>query len=402
LNKQVKVLLFVLLALSLTLAACQPAAAPAAEEPAEEMAAEEPAEEMEAEEPAEEMAAEEPAAEEPAEEMEAEEPAEEMAEKELVRFGDQQWQSLWINNAIAMFVIEHGYGYPVEVIEMTTPVFQQSIVEGDIQVNMESWFMNYPDWWTEVVDDGSVVDAGEIFESSAQGWYVPRYVIEGDAERGIEPIAPDLKSVFDLPEYASLFPDPEDPDKGVLVSCITGWQCAEVNRIKFYAYGLPDTYNILEPGSQGALDAAIAGAYKKGDPVLAYYWEPTWLLGTYDMVRLEEPEYTDECWAAMESIRVEGEELDVTVVTPEMGCAYENLGIPAAINGEFAERAPEVAEFVTNMFLGTDRLNEIAAYMTNNEVSADEAVIWFFKEYPDQWHEWVPEDVAAKVEAALP
>lgn len=36
----------------------------------------------------------------------------------------------------------------------------------------------------------------------AQGSYVPRYLVEGDAERGIEPrLAPDLRSVTDLPRY---------------------------------------------------------------------------------------------------------------------------------------------------------------------------------------------------------
>ena len=45
---------------------------------------------------------------------------------------------------------------------------------------------------------------------------MPTYVIEGDPERGIEPMAPDLKSVLDLPDYWAV-PRSEDPSKGGLL-----------------------------------------------------------------------------------------------------------------------------------------------------------------------------------------
>jgi glycine betaine/proline transport system substrate-binding protein len=52
-----------------------------------------------------------------------------------------------------------------------------------------------------------------VFDDAAQGFYVPRYLVEGDAERGIEPLAPDLRSVSDLPRYAELFRDPSSPTR---------------------------------------------------------------------------------------------------------------------------------------------------------------------------------------------
>ena len=59
---------------------------------------------------------------------------------------------------------------------------------------------------------------------------------------------PGLVSVSDLPEYVELFSDPEDPSKGVIFNCIIGWQCEKINRAKWHAYGLFDTYNMVEPG----------------------------------------------------------------------------------------------------------------------------------------------------------
>jgi len=53
---------------------------------------------------------------------------------DAIKFGDLQWQTIRINNAIAMFIIEHGYGYPVESVMLSTPVMQASLPKGDIDV----------------------------------------------------------------------------------------------------------------------------------------------------------------------------------------------------------------------------------------------------------------------------
>jgi ABC-type proline/glycine betaine transport system substrate-binding protein len=359
--------LILMTVLIIVLAACQPTAA--VEQPASEQAAAEPV-------------------------------AQNDVKKEVIRFGDQQWDTLWINNAIAGYVIEKGYGYPVETIELTTPVALQSIENGDIDVIMELWRANIMEWYNRVTSEGSVVDLGNSFDVSTQGWYVPRYVIEGDTERGIEAMAPDLKSVSDLANYTNVFQDPEDPSKGVFVNAITGWQVAEVNRAKFKAYNLLDLYNFQEPGSSGALDAAIAGAYKKGEPVLAYYWEPTWLMGTYDMVLLEEPEFTQDCWNEIAQY-VEGT-ISLDEVTENAGCAFETTGIHKGVNAGLQERAPEVTEFLAKMELPTPLLNELAAYMAaDDQIDADDTAVYFLKNHPELWTKWVSEDTAAEIQATL-
>ena len=319
--------------------------------------------------------------------------------QETIKFSDQQWQTHWINNAIAMFLIEHGYGYDTETVVTTTPVMKQVFPEGDIDVNMELWRANSVEWYNEVTSSGKVVDLGPTFEKSTQGWYVPRYIIEGDAERGIEALAPDLKSVFDLPKYKDLFKDPENPDKGLLVSCITGWTCARINLAKYYAYDLDETFNVLEPGTSPALDASIAGAYKKGKPVLAYYWEPTWLLGAYDMVQLEEPEFTEDCDNLMKEIIAQ--DLDPKDTAPEAACAYKEYAIHKAVHSSLVERAPEVVDFLKKMNVGTSPLNKTAAYMEQEGAEAEEAALWFFQNYPDRWKGWLSEDALPKVEKAL-
>lgn len=320
-------------------------------------------------------------------------------EKKVIKIADVQWQSLWINNAIAEFIIEEGYGYPTETVQMTTPITQQALVKGDVDLMMEMWTGNVVDWYNEVTEKKQVLDLGTIMDRASQGWYVPAYVVKGDESRGIKATAPDLKTVADLKQYPTLFPDPENPSKGLLINCIIGWECAKINQIKLKAYGLDTMYNVQEPGASAALDAAIAGAYKQGKPFLTYYWEPTWLMGTFDMIQLEEPAYTTGC-----NDEIQGALHDKTTmsdVTAKAGCAYEDAKVVKMVTASLPGRAPEVTSFLEKMTLKTDDLNKVSAYMEQEKATAEQAAAWFFKNYPTVWKSWVPADIAAQVEAKL-
>ena len=54
-------------------------------------------------------------------------------------------------------------------------------------------------------------------------------------------------------------------------------------------------YTNFDPGSGGALDAAIMAASTKNQPIVTYYWTPTSLMGKpeVDLVRLTEPAYDE-------------------------------------------------------------------------------------------------------------
>ncbi len=155
--------------------------------------------------------------------------------KEVVRFHDPQWETIQEHNAIAMYITQHGYGYPVEQITGTTGTMKVALPAGDLDVNMEMWRQNQQDWYEENVASGNLVDlagtgdnveygaVGQILATSTQGIYVPTYVIEQN---------PGLESVLDLPNFIELFQDPKDPSKGVVTNCIIGWRCQKIIRAK--------------------------------------------------------------------------------------------------------------------------------------------------------------------------
>lgn len=305
---------------------------------------------------------------------------------ETITFADGGFDSILFHNRVAQYILEHGYGYETEGVPAETVTAVTGLRNNDIQVYMEVWADQIPAWF-DGLDEGSVVDLGSNYGQSIQGWFVPTYMIEGDEERGIEPMTPDLESVDDLPQYWELFADPENPDKGRFYNCISGWECAEVNMAKLEAYELEEYYDQFNPGSGPALATSLVSAYEQGEPWFGYYWAPTWIFAQLDLTMIEEPEYTDECWETI----LEGEE----------ACAYPSVDVRVGANTEFIEQAPDVEEFLSNYDSTMDGTSEVLLYIRDNDADALEAAIWWLENNPDIWAEWVSEDVAEDVEAAL-
>jgi glycine betaine/proline transport system substrate-binding protein len=300
-----------------------------------------------------------------------------------LHIADASWDSIQVHNRIAGFILENGYGYAMEYIPGNTITLFAGTARGDIDINMEVWVANQREAIDKALAAGTVMDLGSNFPDSWQGWLVPTYVIKGDAKRGIKPMAPDLKSIKDLPKYWKLFKDQEDPSKGRFYSCIPGWECEKINEKKFKAYGLDKYYNIFLPGSDAALNGSMAAAYKRGKPWFGYYWAPTWVLGKLDMTPIEEPPYSKEAW------------------DKDHGCAYPSVKVNIFVNAGLAKKAPEVVAFLKKYETTQAMANKFLAYMQDKKASTSEAALWFLKNYEDLWTTWVPADVAKKVKAAM-
>ena len=121
-------------------------------------------------------------------------------------FAELGYGSADILTDVARFVLDEGFGCSTETIPGATLPILQGMIRGDVDVDMEVWVDNTPEFWIEAVAAGNVRELSHVFDDAAQGFYVPRYLVEGDAERGIEPLAPDLRSVSDLPRYAEPVP----------------------------------------------------------------------------------------------------------------------------------------------------------------------------------------------------
>ncbi len=89
-------------------------------------------------------------------------------QKPVIRLHDSLGQSQKINNAIAKFLIEKGYGYPVQTVVASTPVMQASLPVGVVDLNLEGWQQNILDWYDAELEKGTILNLGMIFEGGPQ------------------------------------------------------------------------------------------------------------------------------------------------------------------------------------------------------------------------------------------
>ncbi|WP_313134847.1 ABC transporter substrate-binding protein [Anaerocolumna sp.] len=299
----------------------------------------------------------------------------------VIKLADVGWDSIKFHNAVADFIAVNAYGYETEEISATTPLTVQALKGGDIDVIMEMWTNNVVSY-SEDIASGAYQELGTNFDDNNQGFYVPRYVIEGDPARGIKPVAPDLKTVADLVKYKDVFVDEEDVTRGRIYGAISGWEIDQVMYNKYKYYGLDKDFNYFRPGSDSPLAAAFSSAYEKGEPVVGYYWEPTWLTGKYDLVLLEDAPYDPETY-------------------PDGKTACPPVNVTVCVSNDMLEKTPDFAEFLKKYKTSSKLTAEALAYMQDEKADYDETAKWFLKNHDELISEWLPEDKAELVRNAL-
>lgn len=295
---------------------------------------------------------------------------------------DNGWDSQMLHNEIARFIVEEAYdNYDFELSTGSSTMNWQALVATDVDLDIESWTDNVATYQDDVAN-GDIVELGVLVKDSAQGLYVPRYVIEGDADRGIEAVAPDLKTVQDLKKYAHLFPDDEDLSMGRIYGSIPGWMADEVLSKKYVVYGLDEMYNYARLGSESTLFASLASAYNLGDPWVGYCYEPTWVSGKLDIVLLEDAPYEKDLF-------------------DEGKTGFPKQELKIVCSSAFEEKAPELVEFFQNYETGSELISKALSYLMETGATHEETAKWFLTEYDYVLDEWLPAERAARVREAL-
>ena len=309
---------------------------------------------------------------------------------EPIHFGDITWESGSFITEVLRLIVEKGYGLPTDTLPGSTVSLEAALAKNDIQVIGEEWAGRSPAW-VKAESEGKVFGLGDTVKGATEGWWVPEFVIKGDAARGIKPLAPDLKSVADLPRYKDVFRDPEDPTRGRFLNSPTGWTSEIVNSQKIKAYGLTDSFVNFRTGSSAALDAEVASSIRRGKPVLFYYWSPTPLLGRFKLVKLEEPPFNAEAWKTL---------ADAKNPNP-IGTRSMPAKLAIGVSAPFKAQYPQLVSVFEKVDLPIDLLNGILADMSEKRTQPRQVALAFLKEQPQVWQQWVPAQVAAKVNAAL-
>jgi len=302
-----------------------------------------------------------------------------------IEIAEMTWPSAAALAHIHATILGAGYDCNVEIVTGdTVPTSSSMLSRGAPAVAPELWTSTIEEPWQQGIDNGTVVQLGDaITDGTVEGWFIPRYVQEAN---------PELTTAEAAIARPDLFPDPEQPDQGRLYSCPPGWACELSTSALFEAYDMEDKWNLFSPGSGGALDASIARAFLREEPILFYYWGPTAILGKFDAVQLDLGEAKPDVYAC---------NTDPDCTEPAGKTAYPSS--PAVVGAAkwIETDAPAVAEYFGKVGLSNAQISELLVYGDENKADAAETAANFLKTKEDVWTGWVTPEIADKVRASL-
>jgi glycine betaine/proline transport system substrate-binding protein len=308
-----------------------------------------------------------------------------------VHFAGITWESGAFATEVLRQILEKGYGCKTDVVPGSTAATETALAHNDVQVWAEQW-TGRSEITAKAVASGSVKLVGDTLPGGTkEGWFVPDYVVKGDPARGIKPSAPGLVSVTDLPKYKEVFEDDEEPTKGRFLNCPSGWDCERVNTRLLKVLKLDDSYTNFRPGTGAALDAAIASAYSRGKPILFYYWGPAALMAKYQLTELKMPPYNAECW---KTLRDESS-------TSQCASSYMVSHVTVGVSTPFYNDDPQLMAMFKKVQFPMDFLNETILDMSVKKIDGSTMATQFLRTHPEMWKQWVPADVASKIQASL-
>ena len=275
----------------------------------------------------------------------------------------------WTGGAVTCEIIhqilESEMGYKVKRITMPSgPGVAEGLRAGDLDFACETWpsySTTKEKYVTEYGGDGSVKYFAPVGVVGQSGYFVPRYLVEGDGAQ-----APDLKSYEQLNQYKHLFKTLETGENGRLIGCpVAAWECKDAERIE----GLGLEYDLVELGSETAHWAEMKAAYDRKEPFIAYAWTPHWIFATMDLVEVGLPPHSDDAWPVSDWPE------DVTY----------NYGRPS-----LTEDHPEVVKLIENFRLTNDEQAVLIKAIDIDGQDMEDVVAAWMSDNEAKWKAWVP------------
>jgi len=283
---------------------------------------------------------------------------------------DLDWTGAVVTCRTIQFVLENEMDYKVKTVSMPGGAGAwEAIRAGDVDYYCETWPSYNPvksEYLTEYGGDGSLSIVADTGIVGSSGYYVPRYMVEGDSARGIEATAPDLKSYADLNQYKDLFKSLESGDRGTVIACpVVAWECEDQKRMDL----LEVDFHAQIMGSETAHWAEMQAKYKRGEPFLAYAWAPHWIHAALDLVEVEMPAYDEAKWPATTWAQ------DVTF---------------KFANPKFMEENPDVVKLLEKHRLTNDQQATMIYEIDVNKRDTDEVVEEWMAANESIWRTWLP------------
>lgn len=304
-----------------------------------------------------------------------------------VTIANMNWQSAEVLANIDQIVLSKGYGCDAELVPGDTmPTLTSMIEKGQPDVAPEAWVNSIREPLDKAVKAGKLhYTVAALSDGGVEGIWVPKYFADAH---------PDIKTVSDALKHPELFPASDDPKKGALYNCPSGWSCQITTGNLFKAAKAADKgFVLVDSGSAAGLDGSIAKAYERKQPWMGYYWAPTAILGKYQMVKLPVNVKFDK--AAWDSCNAKGD-----CANPKLN-PWPKADVNTVVTDRFRQQAGPAYAYLSKRQWDNATVNSLLAWMKDNQADGKDGALHFLESRPEIWTKWVSADVAAKVKAAL-
>jgi len=264
--------------------------------------------------------------------------------------------------------------------------------KGTPDMNPEQWANAVVEPLKEAVSAGRIVVANKApITGLGEGWWITPGTIKKH---------PEIKGMtaLEILEHPEWFPSKEDPSKGAFVGCPAGWGCQIANANLFRAFDMEKKgWVLIDPGSAAGLDGTISKAADSGAPWFGYYWNPTSMVGKYDLQAVDfgVPYAGADNW-------------NNCIMLPDEQCAspkqtaWTKSEVNSLISANFAKTGGNDAiTYVEKRTYPGPVMNGMLVYMADNQAKGSDAAIEFLKKHEDLWTQWVTSGAAKKIKAGL-
>ena len=213
---------------------------------------------------------------------------------ETIRIARNNWTASAIEVEVVKQLIEANLGNPVEIVDIDENAMITGMSSGEIDANVEVWPSGFTADEQAFVDDGSVVNMGELGAIGKIGWFVTPNALEQ---------FPQLSSWEGLkdPAVVKAFATAATGAQGRVLGMDPSFSQYEEPIVK----NLKLDFKVQYSGSEAATQAEIIAATEAGKPVLMYYWMPSAAVGKYGLKNVALPKPTVDC--AQETDKCDGD-----------------------------------------------------------------------------------------------
>jgi glycine betaine/proline transport system substrate-binding protein len=263
------------------------------------------------------------------------------------------------NAAVIGNVLEE-LGYTVVKKTLTEEVTWQGFETGEVDVIVENW--GHEDLKDEYINQkGVAVEVGPTGNMGIIGWYVPPWLAEEH---------PDVLNWENLNQYAENFATTESGSQGQFLSGDPSFVTNDEALVK----NLNLDFKVVFSGSEAALIESFRTAEEQKQWFIGYFWEPHWFLSQVPLKQVQLPEWTEGCDADPQGV----------------DCEYPEYVLDKIASKKFVDEGGAAYEVVKNFTWTNEDQNLVSDYITNENMSPEDAAAKWMADNEATWRAWLP------------